>query len=146
MSISEQLADIVTVSAVSVGTQGRQIVTAGSNHFVADRKSSAGGLGEAVQAGELLLAALASCAIAVIESNAAERNIPIGNPDVSASFERDPEDVTRYRWIRLEISVPNVDAIEQEALVEAFRSTCPIFNTLKRGGTIEAVAALASES
>lgn len=89
MSGIQELADIVRVSAVSVGIEGRQIVSAGNNHFVADRKSSAGGLGEAIQAGELLLAALASCAIAVIEKNAAEQSIPIGNPSVLASFEQD---------------------------------------------------------
>lgn len=124
------------IRAVASHIPGRQIISAGTNHFVADRKASSGGPGEAVQAGELLLAALASCAIAVIEKTAeAEGSRPAG-VEIDASLERDPENGTRYREIALAIAIGGVTQQTAERLVAAFTDTCPIYNTIRRGGTI----------
>lgn len=127
---------VTRIRAVASNIPGRQIISAGTNHFVADRKASAGGPGEAVQAGELLLAALASCAIAVIEKTAeAEGSRPVA-VEIDASLERDAEDGTRYREIALAIAIDGVTQKTAERLVAAFTDTCPIYNTIRRGGTI----------
>lgn len=132
------------IRAVTSRIPGRQIISAGTNHFVADRKASAGGPGEAVQAGELLLAALASCAIAVIEKTAeAEGLAPVpATVEIDASLERHVEDPTRYRNIVLEIAIGDVSQDAAETLVRAFTDTCPIYNTIRRGGTIVARASV----
>jgi uncharacterized OsmC-like protein len=55
---------------------------------------------------------------------------------VSVSFKRDPNDVTRYEYIRLHIALIGPDARTAATLVKEFTDTCPIYNTLRRGGNI----------
>ncbi|UGQ11560.1 OsmC family protein [Yinghuangia sp. ASG 101] len=125
---------IVTVSGRTTDVQGRFLVSAGTNHFVTD---SRGGPDEAVQAGELLLSSLASCALGNIQTHARERGADLARAAVTVSFERDPDDATRYRRIRLDIHLEGVRAAEGRELVRLFTSSCPIYNTLRRGGTTE---------
>lgn len=127
---------VTRIRAVASHIPGRQIISAGTNHFVADRKASAGGPGEAVQAGELLLAALASCALAVIEKTAEAEGLRPAGVEIDASLERDPDDGTRYREIVLAVAIGGVTQQVAERLVAAFTDTCPIYNTIRRGGSI----------
>lgn len=134
--------EIVTVRARTIDTFGRFLVSARQHHFVSDAKAAAGGPGDAVQAGELLLASLASCGLALVQKTARERDVSLTGAEVEVSFERDPEDGTRYAAIRLAFVLDGVDLPTARSLVEAFTGTCPIFNTLKRGGPIEATTAI----
>lgn len=127
-------ASIVTVSGRTTDVQGRFLVSAGTNHFVTD---SRGGPDEAVQAGELLLSSLASCALGNIQTHSRERGSGLTRGAVTVSFERDPDDGTRYRRIRLDIHLEGVSPAEADELVRLFTSTCPIYNTLRRGGATE---------
>lgn len=130
--------EIVAVSARALDTFGRFLVSARQHHFISDTRSAAGGPGDAIQAGELLLAALASCGLGLVQKEAVERGAELGSAEVEVSFERDPEDRTRYAALRLAFVVSGVDAATATLLLEAFTSACPIYNTLRRGGPIEA--------
>lgn len=133
--------EIVTVSARGVDVFGRFLVSARHHHFVTDTKVTAGGPGDAVQAGELLLASLASCGLGLVQKTARERDVSLAGAEVTVSFERDPGDGTRYAAIRLAFVLDGVDLATARALVDAFTGACPIYNTLRRGGPIEATAA-----
>lgn len=126
--------EIVAIQAQATALTGRFIVSAGSNHFVSDSKPNAGGPGEAVQAGQLLLASLASCGLGLIQSRANEDGVPLSAATVQAAFQRDPEDGTRYQWIGLKFALGGVDQPTAERLLAHFTGNCPIFNTLRRGG------------
>ncbi|MDO9360396.1 MAG: OsmC family protein [Polaromonas sp.] len=142
MSAPEAVAEgeIVSIETHATDVAGRFIVSAGHNHFVSDSRPAAGGPGEAVQAGQLLLASLTSCGLGLIQGRAAELGVVLTSSDVNAAFQRHTEDKTRYQWIRLVFTLGGVDAATAATLVAHFTDTCPIFNTLKRGGTITAEA------
>ena len=132
--------EIVTIHTHATDLTGRFVVSAGHNHFVSDSRPNAGGPGEAVQAGQLLLASLASCGLGLIQSRAIELGVPLRSADVQAAFQRDTTDKTRYQWIRLDFRLGGVDAQTARQLLAHFTDNCPIFNTLKRGGTVLASA------
>lgn len=131
--------EVVEISAVATQRFGRFIVSAGHTPFVTDSRTSSGGPGEAVQAGQLLLASLASCGLGLVQARAAELGIALREPGARVSFQRDPHDKTRYRYIRLEFTLPGATPEQAGTLVEHFTQSCPIYNTLKRGGEIEAL-------
>jgi uncharacterized OsmC-like protein len=130
--------EVVTVSASITAVAGRFIVSAGATHFVSDARASAGGPGEAVNAGQLLLSALASCGLALIQKQAAAVGVDVHGASIEASFKRDADDGTRYAWIRLVARLPGLARDTAESLLRHFTDTCPIYNTLARGGPIEA--------
>lgn len=142
MSADAQLSEgeIVAIRAEATALTGRFIVSAGSNHFVSDSRPNAGGPGEAVQAGQLLLSSLASCGLGLIQSAAAQRGLPLTGASVEAAFQRDPDDGTRYSWIELKFALRGVDTPTASQLLDHFTGHCPIFNTLRRGGTVRAEA------
>lgn len=122
------------VVAAEVATPGRFIVSARANHLVSDSRLVGG---EAIHAGELLLAALASCALANIENRAATEGLPAVRVTVTASHTRDEDDPTYYRRTVLEIGIAGVGDTDGWALVDNFVATCPIYNTVRRGSGIE---------
>jgi len=134
--------EVVSIHARALDTQGRFLISARQNHFVSDARVSAGGPGEAVQAGELLLSSLASCGLALVQKEADVRGVRLAQAEVAVSFERDPEDCTRYRAITLDFAVRGVPQQTAQALVDAFTGACPIYNTLRRGGPIAATVRL----
>ena len=126
------------VAAVSghtiAGVPGRFVLDARANHLVTDSRF---GPGESIQAGELLLSALASCAMANFEANATELELPLAGIRVEASHARGSEDPTRYDFTRVTITTSGVDQAAAEILCERFVATCPIYNTIRRGSGIE---------
>ena len=126
--------DVVSITGRTTDTPGRVLVSAGTNHFVSDARS---GPGEAVAAGELLLASLASCALTNIQENARERGFGLTRVLADTSYRRDPDDSTRYAYLRLDLLLEGVERKEAETLVELFTGSCPIYNTLRRGSDIE---------
>jgi uncharacterized OsmC-like protein len=129
--------EIVTSIGRTIGLDGRFLISAGHNHFVSDAKVVGGGPGDAVRAGELLLSALASCALSVIQSHAGTLGVSLGLACVSATFKRDVADMTRYEYIRLQFQLDSVAREIGVALVQRFTEVCPIYNTLRRGGNVE---------
>ncbi|WP_030743200.1 OsmC family protein [Streptomyces sp. NRRL F-5135] len=126
-------AQTTTITGRTTDTLGRLLVTARSNHFVSDART---GPAEAVQAGELLLAALASCSLSNIQLHAREEAFGLTYSQADVSYERDPDDPTRYAWIRLELRLTGVREEEAEELVRHFTGSCPIYNTLHRGSHV----------
>jgi len=143
MSETLQAGEIVAIQAQATARTGRFIISAGANHFVSDSRPHAGGPGEAVQAGQLLLSSLASCGLGLIQSAAHELGLPLASASVEAAFQRDPEDGTRYQWIDLRFVLGGVSIADAQQLLARFTDHCPIFNTLQRGGTVRAAVAVA---
>ena len=127
---------MVRITATATAVTGRYLVSAGSNHFVSDARPQAGGPGEAVQAGQLLLASLASCGLGLIQSQASAQGITLQRADAEVAFQRHAEDKTRYEWIRLAFTLAGVNKLTAQALLDHFTGNCPIFNTLRRGGVV----------
>lgn len=129
--------DVTAVSAVTTATHGRFIVDANGKHFVSDTRASIGGPGEAIQAGELLLSALASCGLGLIQTYARSQTIELGEVSITATFRRHAEDPTRYEYIKLIVALEDrISRQTGEACIKHFTDNCPIYNTLRRGGPI----------
>lgn len=126
--------DVVSITGRTTETTGRFLLTARTNHFVSDARS---GPAEAVQAGELLLSSLASCSLSNIQLHAQERKSGLTDAEADISFARDLEDSTRYAYIRLDLRLAGVTQDEAETLAGLFAGSCPIYNTLRRGGNVE---------
>lgn len=127
--------NVATVSGHTIaGVPGRFVIDARTNHLVTDSRF---GPGESIQAGELLLSALASCAMANFEANAQELGLRVTGISVEAAHARGREDPTRYDFTRATITVSGVNQAAADVLGERFVSTCPIYNTIRRGSGIE---------
>jgi uncharacterized OsmC-like protein len=130
-------ADVTTVSAATTRVNGRFIIDANGTHFVSDTRASIGGPGEAVQAGELLLSALASCGLGLIQTHARGQGIELGEVAIAAAFKRHADDPTRYDYIRLAVAFEDrISHQTADACIKHFTDNCPIYNTLRRGGPI----------
>ncbi len=97
--------DVTAASAVTTTTYGRFIVDANGKHFVSDKRASIGGPGEAIQAGELLLSALASCGLGLIQTHAQSQAIELGEVGITATFKRHADDPTPYEYIKLVVAL-----------------------------------------
>ncbi|MGW0042565.1 OsmC family protein [Rhodococcus sp. NPDC003348] len=122
------------------GVPGRFVVDARTNHLVTDSRL---GPGESIQAGELLLSALVSCAMANFEANARELGLPVTGITVDAEHARGSVDPTRYDFTRITITVQGADRAAADSLAERFVATCPIYNTIRRGSGIDLAVATA---
>ena len=129
--------ETVTITSATIGLFGRYLLSAGKNHIISDQRAGAGGPGEAITAGELLLSSLGSCSLGLIQKTAADQAIGLRDAGTEVSFQRHATDPTRYEWIRIAVRLSGVTASQAEILVGGFTSTCPIYNTLKRGGPVE---------
>ncbi|MDV2475003.1 OsmC family protein [Rhodococcus zopfii] len=134
-AVDVSASNVAAVSGHTIaGVPGRFVIDARANHLVTDSRF---GPGESIQAGELLLSALASCAMANVEANAQELGLPLTGIRVEASHARGGEDPTRYDFTRFTITTSGVDQAAADVLRDRFVSTCPIYNTIRRGGGIE---------
>ncbi|RJG00994.1 OsmC family protein [Noviherbaspirillum sedimenti] len=125
-----------TATSALTRQTGRYLLSARDQHLVADATQSRGGPGEAWSAGELLLSALLTCANAVIQSVALERNIALLDARIDGSCEADPERQGHYAHIRLDIQLDGPSQEEAEELVFAFTAVCPIYGSLSRGAPV----------
>lgn len=127
--------NVATVSGHTIaGVPGRFVIGARANHLVTDSRL---GPGESIQAGELLLSSLVSCAMANFEANARELGLPVTGIEVDAAHARGATDPTRYDFTRVTVTVRGVGQAAADALGERFVATCPIYNTIRRGSGIE---------
>lgn len=128
------------VNAVTTGKHGRFLMSVRQNHFVADATVKSSGPGEAPGAAEWLLTSLCSCALALIVQAAQNRADPMDRAELDATYTSDAEDVTRIKRIVLHLRVTGVDQAAADALLLAFTSRCPIWNTVARTTPCEATA------
>lgn len=127
------------VSGQAGETYGRFILSSRHNHFVSDGRASQGAPGEAIFAGELLLASLVSCGLGLVHASARERGEPKPEVKLTAQFLRDTDDPTRFASLTLTYKFNAVARELADIYVNHFISKCPIYNTLKRGGPIEVI-------
>ncbi len=132
-----EVGNITRARALTTSLAGRFIVSAGMKHFVSDTRASSGGPGEAIGAGELLLSALVSCALGLIQDFGRNAGSDFGDISIEASLKRNSSDPTRYDYIKLMVHFePHVPEVEASAGIANFTEKCPIYNTLRRGGNI----------
>jgi len=125
---------------------GRGLVTVRGQHLVCDSPPPLGGPNEAANPVELLLAALAGCAVFVCERAARESGIALRAVVATAAGEFDPRGVCgeavdpRFQALRVRLELDGADAAQRDALVQAFRTRCPVYATLSRAVPVEVTA------
>ncbi|MFN7641616.1 MAG: OsmC family protein [Burkholderiales bacterium] len=122
---------------------GRALIATRGQHLVTDSPPPLGGPNEAPNPVELLLASLAACATFVCERAAREAGIPLAAIHVTAAGDFDPRGVCgepfdpRFQSIRMRFDMTGPDATQASALLDAFRTRCPIYTTLARAVPVE---------
>lgn len=123
------------VALETSATYGRFVASHTNGSFVTDAKTSNGGPGIAVNAAELLLSALGSCALGLVHKKAAEIDATISYARVKGYSKRSDADGSRYDFIALSFEIEGVSHELAQQLVDNFTANCPIYNTLLRGGS-----------
>lgn len=141
--MSTQLATSRVQAQLSNST-GRAIVSArGHHHFVVDSTPVLGGPNEEINPLELILSALATCAIFLCETASREQGFPLRRASAAVEGDFDPRGATdpavspHLQAFRVRLTLEGPSQAQAEALVEAFRQRCTIFTTLVRAAPIE---------
>jgi uncharacterized OsmC-like protein len=119
------------------------MVTARGHHFVVDSPAPLGGPNEEINPVDVLLSALATCGTFVCETAAQEMGIPLLGIAVTAVGDFDPRGLCgqgvnpRMQAFRVRLAISGPTEAQAEALVEAFRTRCPVFTTFTRAAPIE---------
>ena len=122
---------------------GRALLTIRGQHVVTDSPPTLGGPNEAPNPVEMLLGALAGCAIFVCECAAREMGIALTAVSVTAAGDFDPRGVCgeavdpRFQAFRLRLPLDGSDATQREPLLRAFKTRCPVYTTLSRAAPVE---------
>lgn len=122
--------------ATSAGQPGTWLLKSRHNYLVSSATPERGGTGEPWVAGELLVAALASCAASIVAHAAARDGVALHHLDVAAASARDENEAGRYASITLDFDLRGPTREEAERLVEEFQAACPIYGTLSRGAPL----------
>jgi uncharacterized OsmC-like protein len=141
---------LATASATSrlSNQPGRAIVTARGNHFVVDSPAALGGPNEERNPLDLMLGALATCATFICETAAQEMEIDLQAITVTAAGDLDSRGLCngeinpRMQAFRVRLAMSGPTEREAEALVEAFRTRCPVYTTFSRAAPVEVEIAL----
>ena len=123
------------VTATSTSIQGRFVLDARQNHFIADATVPRGGAGDAPGAAEYFLSGLLTCALAVIADTARLRGID-ASYTAEGSYTQDPDDITRFTRVALTFRCHGASQAQAEELVAEFRRVCPIYNTVARAAPV----------
>ncbi len=126
---------------------GRALLTLRGQHLVTDSPPTLGGPNEAANPVELLLSALAGCAVFVCERAAQEMGITLKGANVTAAGDFDPRGVCgepvdpRFQGFKVRLTLDGPDAAQREMLLLAFKTRCPFYTTLSRAAPVEVVVA-----
>jgi putative redox protein len=126
---------------------GRALLTLRGQHLVTDSPPTLGGPNEAANPVELLLSALAGCAVFVCERAAQEMGIPLKGVNVTAAGDFDPRGVCgepvdpRFQGFKVRLTLDGPDVAQREMLLQAFKTRCPVYTTLSRAAPVEVVVA-----
>lgn len=126
---------------------GRALLTTRGQHFVTDSPPTLGGANEAANPVELLLSALAGCAVFVCERAAHEMEIALNAVSVTVAGDFDPRGVCgepfdpRFQAFRVRLALDGPDAAQSNALLNAFKTRCPVYTTLSRAAHVEVTLA-----
>jgi uncharacterized OsmC-like protein len=136
---------LVTVAATArlSGEAGRSLVTLRGHHLVVDAPLVLGGPNEEVNPMDLLVGALATCAVFISDYVAREEKFPLKDLRIAVAGELDPRGMCGYpvnprlQTLRLQAHYSGVSAEQAEILVQGMRTRCPIFTTLAQSIEIE---------
>jgi uncharacterized OsmC-like protein len=136
---------LVTVAATArlSGEAGRSLLTLRGHHLVVDAPLVLGGPNEEVNSMDLMLGALATCAVFISDYVAREERIPLAQVRIAVAGDLDPRGMCGYpvdprlRALRLQAQFTGVTQEQADLLVQAVRSRCPIFTTLAQSVEIE---------
>lgn len=126
---------------------GRAVLTVRGQHLVTDSPPTLGGPNEATNPVELLLSALAACAVFVCERAAQEMDIALRSVSVTAAGDFDPRGVCgepvdpRFQGFQVRLSLDGPDAPQCEQLLQAFKTRCPVYTTLSRAAPVDVMLA-----
>lgn len=121
-----------TISAQTGITSGRFVISIRHNYLVADATLARGGANEAPGAIELLIASLATCALAVIEDEGRKAGAREASYHVVISATQSADDRTRFSNVDFAFHFTNIEQNAGEALIKVFTDVCPIYNTVAR--------------
>lgn len=121
--------------ATTTDTFGRVAATVRNHVLVVDGPVRNGAPGEAPTPGELVLAAVASCAAEVLQVLARDADLPFEAAAVTArgtiDLERQPHtNVTVFSEVTLEIVLRGPTEHEAAGLVAGFQRRCPVYGSL----------------
>jgi uncharacterized OsmC-like protein len=134
------MADQMTVDVALTRTPARFIAQTRDLFLVTDSTAGRGGAEQAWMAGELLLAALGTCAVSSVTAFAAEEGLSLDDATASTTSVRHPDDPTRYESIVLTVVTKGVDQAAADHLVKRFTENCPVYGTVSRGANVSWVA------
>jgi uncharacterized OsmC-like protein len=134
------MADEMTVVVDLTRSPGRFIAETRDLFLVTDATAGRGGEERSWMAGELLLAALGTCAVSSVSAFAAEEGASLEDVQATTTSVRHPDDPTRYESILLSVITRGVDQATADHLVQRFTENCPVYGTVSRGGNISWVA------
>ena len=138
-------ASIVTASSSCrlSNEAGRALLSVRGHHMVTDSPPVLGGLNESANPVELMLSALAACAVFVCERAAQEWGFALTSISATAAGDFDPRGVCgesvdpKFQAFRVRLVLEGIDAAQAQALIEAFKTRCPVYCTLSRSAPIE---------
>ncbi len=139
--LPSELATATVTSRLS-NLSGRTIVTARGHHFIVDSPAPLGGPNEELNPIDVLLSALATCGTFVCETAAQEMDIPLDFVSITAAGDFDPRGVCgepydpRVQEFRVRVGLSGPTQAQANALIEAFRSRCPVYTTFSRAAPI----------
>ncbi len=122
---------------------GRALLTVRGQHAVTDSPPTLGGPNESANPVELLLSALAGCAVFVCERAAQELGIALQSVQVTAAGDFDPRGVCgeafdpRFQSFKVRFALDGPDAAQSALLLQAFQTRCPVYATLSRAAPVE---------
>lgn len=125
------MANIVKTRDTNV--QGIWLSQARSQLLLSGATPGNGGSDATWYAGELLLAALNTCATSLLHAAATERGLVLQSVLITAESVRDGSQPDRYSRLHLHFELNGVNSTQAGELVESFTSQCPIYGTVSRG-------------
>jgi uncharacterized OsmC-like protein len=133
----DMMSDTQAITALTTSDAGRYLLEGPGKVFLSDSAMIRRVPAIAPNPIEFLMAALASCAVASVESDARDFGIAIGGATAEVTSVRDEMDESRFSSILVSIAIEGVDQATAERLLTHFTNHCPVYNTIRRGGPIE---------
>ncbi len=107
------------VTSSSIGTPGRALTSARTNHLVIDSPT----IGEALTSGEAFLAGISSCGVTLVETQAQRAGVPLKRLAVAIEGVRLTDRPTEFQSISLRFELAGVSQEQADQLVGVYKDT-----------------------
>ncbi len=131
------MSTLLEVTSTLTPQAGRFVTEARERFLVTDSTIARGGKAQAWLAGELLLAALSTCAVSSVTAFAREKAYALEDTSATVSSTRHPTDETRYEKVIVSVATRGVSQEQAKELVALFIGSCPVFGTVSRGSALD---------